>query len=296
MAWFALVALPGTSASQGAPPPDGHPAAGSVPAELRAQLEKVFDAKALPTPTDLAKEIEQATELGHSIYLQDWASAVGTDIAAEKLNGVNDKVGGYLTVLEADEAGGERAFRVWFFSQEDPPRLAYSVRIPFERSAERTFETISPPRSPEPSLAVLYRARQAALAAVMPLVQPPNPVVVPAAALGEEGILVEVIAGTVRSKSAVIGKHYRVIVSEDGSRVTKVFPLSKTVMEMPVPTCPGEEKCAMVVSHIVTDAPVETHVFNSLLHHVDIYVSTARGWWRVKGTTIEFLGPLDVKK
>jgi hypothetical protein len=58
-----------------------------------------------------------------------------------------------------------------------------------------------------------------------------------------------------------------------------------------------QAKClALAVSHIVTDAPVETHVFASLLNRIDLYVTTSRGWWRVKGATVEFLGSLDDKK
>jgi hypothetical protein len=119
----------------------------------------------------------------------------------------------------------------------------------------------------------------------------------PAAVIGETGILVEVIAGTTKPNLAVIGRHYRVVVSEDGSRATKVIPLSKAVLELPTNNCPNQAKCAaLVVSHIVTDASVETHVFASLLNRIDLYVTTSRGWWRVKGTTVEFLGILEAKK
>lgn len=119
----------------------------------------------------------------------------------------------------------------------------------------------------------------------------------PAEAIGESGILVEVIAGTTRPNTAVVGRHYRVVVSDDGTRVTKVFPLSKSILELPTNNCPDPTKCtALVVSHLVTDAPVETHVLVSLLNQVDLYVTTSRGWWRVSGAKVEFLGTMDDKK
>ena len=109
--------------------------------------------------------------------------------------------------------------------------------------------------------------------------------------------LVEVIAGTTKPNTAVIGRHYRVVVSEDGARVKKVVPLSKDALEMPTNNCPNQAKCpALVMNQIVTDTPVETHVLVSLQHKVDLFVLTSRGWWRVKGAKIDFLGSLDDKK
>ena len=44
---------------------------------------------------------------------------------------------------------------------------------------------------------------------------------------------------------------------------------------------------ATVVSHVVTDYPLETHVFVSLLHkNAPIYVATRRGTWLVIGDKI----------
>ena len=44
------------------------------------------------------------------------------------------------------------------------------------------------------------------------------------------------------------------------------------------------------VTHNITDAPLETHVFASLLHRVPVLVLTRRGTWRVDGARIAFLG------
>jgi hypothetical protein len=283
--------------AQGQPPSGRDAGQVPAPADINVRLERAVTAKAQPAPPDLAKEVERASAIGFEIYLNDWASAVGTDVLAEKVGDLRGKVGGYLTFREGDGTGPQAAFLVWFFTPDDPPRVAYTVRVPLEPGGRRTVETKSPPEAPTAFLATMFRARQAAIAAIAPVVQPPNPVMMPADVIGETGILVEVVAGTTKPNLAVIGRHYRVIVSEDGSRVAKVFPLSKGVIELPTNTCPGQAKCvALVVSHIVTEAPVETHVFASLLNRIDLYVVTSRGWWRVKGSTIEFLGSLDEKK
>jgi hypothetical protein len=267
-----------------------------LPADMNVQFDRAVAAKTQPTPPDLVKDVGRAIALGNEIYLNDWASAVGTDVLVEKAGDLRGKVSGYLTFREGDGSGLQPSYRVWFFTTDDPPRVAYTVRVPLEPGRDRTVETLSPPEAPSAFLATMFRARQAAVAAIAPIVQPPNPVVMPAAVLGEEGILVEVIAGTTKPNLAVLGRHCRVVVSEDGSRVTKVFPLSRGVIELPTNNCPNQAKClALAVNHIVTEAPVETHVFASLLNRIDLYVTTSRGWWRVKGATVEFLGSLDDK-
>jgi hypothetical protein len=44
-----------------------------------------------------------------------------------------------------------------------------------------------------------------------------------------------------------------------------------------------------VITHIISETPIETHVFVSLLHKVPVYVGTARGVWRVEGDRIAFI-------
>jgi len=112
-----------------------------------------------------------------------------------------------------------------------------------------------------------------------------NPVVLPAGVIGEEGVLVELLAGTEKADTVVLGKHYRVIVTSDGRRVKRIMPLSRGILELAKDT----SAVALTVSHIVTDYPLETHVFSSMLNHVPIYVGTERGVWLVKGDSISLL-------
>ena len=95
-------------------------------------------------------------------------------------------------------------------------------------------------------------------------------------------MLVELLAGTTKPDTVVLGKHYRVIVSPDGRRVEQIIPLSKGILEF----TKGAGAVALTVSHIVTDYPLETHVFASMLNHVPIYVGTERGVWLVNGDSI----------
>ena len=95
-------------------------------------------------------------------------------------------------------------------------------------------------------------------------------------------MLVELLAGTDKSNTVVIGKHYRVIVSEDGRQVLQITPLSKGIVEL----SKDKDTVALYVTHIVTDYPLESHVFASMVNHVNIYVQTQRGLWLVKGDSI----------
>jgi hypothetical protein len=56
-----------------------------------------------------------------------------------------------------------------------------------------------------------------------------------------------------------------------------------------LPLREGDE-AAMTITHLVTDYPLETHVFTSLLLHLPVYVATSRRMWRVNGDQIAFLG------
>ena len=67
-------------------------------------------------------------------------------------------------------------------------------------------------------------------------------------------------------------------------------PLSNGALEIPTRDDSGKPVAALMVSHVVTDFPLETHVFASLLHHKTIYVATRRGVWRIDGERVSFLG------
>ena len=118
--------------------------------------------------------------------------------------------------------------------------------------------------------------------------QPINPVVLPGQAIGDEGVLVYLLAGTTRPRVHVLGKHYRALVSADGRSVTRFEPLPKAVIEMELE--PGDTPLQIDVSHILHDYPLETHVFASLLYRLPVTVLTARGLWIVDGRRIFFLG------
>ena len=253
--------------------------------------------KALSIPPDLAPQIQQSIDLGRELYFQDSASAAATDALLEKLGSLEDKgLAGYLTLREGDDDGKPLpSWLVVFVTRDRDPRIAYRIHVPMKRGEKPRIEVLSPPVQPNPEVLKLFRARQTALSAAQPFAQPINPVVLPASAIGQEGVLVELLAGTTKSDTVVLGKHYRVIVSADGRRVEQIIPLSKGILEF----TKGAGTVALTVSHIVTDYPLETHVFASMLNHVPIYVGTDRGVWLVNGDSITLVSsevPLAPKR
>ncbi len=245
------------------------------------------DKSPLPIPSDLAPDVQLSINLGRALYWQDQASGMGTDALAAKLESLNGKgLIGYITVQQADESGRPvPSWQVLFFVDAADPKIAYRIRVPMAQHQKAEVEALAKLERPSPAFLNLFRARQTAIKAAQPFTQPINPAIFPAEIIGRQGILVELIAGTTKPDTVVIGRHYRVIVSPDGGHATSVLPLSNTALELPK----GSGTEALVVTQLVTDYPLETHVFESMLNRVPLYVWTERGVWLVNGDSITLL-------
>jgi hypothetical protein len=246
-----------------------------------------------PIPADLRAAVERSQTVGHALFLFDRAAAIGTDVLFSKIRTPERSLAGYLTLPVDDGAGGlDAAFSVLFFTTGPEPQIAFRVHVP-AFPAPPSLEELEPPATMDENLRAYARARESALAVPRDTHQPMNPVVLPGRALGEQGIVVYLIAGTNRPDIAVFGKHYRVLVSDDGGTVRRVDALTKSVLELPLAdpqASPGSRTVALSMSHLVTPHPLETHVFGSLLYEVPVYVATERGIWNVDGDRIQFVG------
>ena len=251
----------------------------------------------LPTPPELGSKIERSIKIGHSIYFQDAVAARGTDVLVENIGPQGPKwsrLGGYLTIRESTvDKKPTDAWVVLFYTRDREPRMAYQIRIWPGRKDPPQFETFEPAAELSADLSRMIRARAAAVATLKNPVQPINPVVLPGDAIGERGFLVYLLAGTKRPDVAVLGRHYRILVDEDGRTVRKVEPLSNAVIEIPqVPHDKNEQAVGLTVSHVVTDWPLETHVFASMLYKVPLFVVTRRGTWLVTRDRIALVSNL----
>lgn len=102
------------------------------------------------------------------------------------------------------------------------------------------------------------------------------------------GWLVYWLAATAQAGVIPVGGHYRFTVSADGTTVERADRLSLSCLAIDRRSVPaGAETAAVFVTHLVSDTPVETHVFLSLLHDVPFAVGTAPDTiWFVDGGKI----------
>jgi hypothetical protein len=287
-----VLAVLGLGCGTAAPPPTAPSAAGpekpagpAGPGEPSAS-EAIHGPKPPPVSPEAQAQLDRALSVGRAIYLQDVMSAWGTDVLREHVPGM-DGVGGYLTLQEGNDDGTLKGtWLVQFFSREPTPRVLYRIRLWKDRSQQPAFEKVNPPTPLTASEQVIVSARQAAIRAIPPPRQPINPVVLPAQILGrgQKGAVVYLLAGTNRPGIFVLGQHHRVLVGEDG-QVQKVEPLSKSSIEIPSPP-PGTTPAGLVLSHIISDYPLETHVFAALLYRQELYIVTRTGRWHVTGKKI----------
>jgi len=264
------------------PPPPPPPAAPAPAGEPSSALSP-----------ELKEHLRDSEAIGVALYQTDKVSAIGTDVLLEHVSGAERKgVGGYLAMREGTEAGEPlESWLVQFFSRDDEPRIRYRVRL--ARGKKPEFEAVNPPAAASASETALIKARRTALAHLAQ-VDPPrqiiNTVILPGEVLREKGILVYLLAGTKRPGVAVMGKHHRVLVSSDGATVLRFEPLTKSIMEVEFGNLkPSQKPAAIVVSHIVTEWPLETHVFTSLLHKQPVYVACSEHLWKVDGDRITLL-------
>ncbi len=244
----------------------------------------------LPIPPEMAIHVRQSEAIGRQLYVLDKASALGTDALLAKVPNFQERgvTGGYLTLQDGDEHGKSLpSFTVRFFTHDEPPLIAYEVHVKFEGEPE--LRALEPPAEVKPGLLGLIRARQAAIAALPQVRQPLNPVIIPGDALGEKGVLVYLLAGTNAPHMVVFGQHFRALVPWGANTPTYLKPLSNSVLEVPLRDPEGHTPVALVVSHLVTDWPLETHVFTSLLWHKMIFVKTKTALWRVDGDKIALM-------
>lgn len=100
-----------------------------------------------------------------------------------------------------------------------------------------------------------------------------------------KGFLVYALASTNNPDEIIVGGHYRVTVSADGTKAEQVDALSRSflVLHKQGGDVPKDAKVVgYSMSHVVSDTPVETHVFVSLLHKAPFYVATSeKDVWRV---------------
>lgn len=220
-------------------------------------------------------------ELGKALYAKDRAAWLATDRLMEDGQSPEGLWGWVTVPAEGD-------WRVFFVQQEgDDYCSRFSVLVdekgagPLDRA-----ETCEPLSSEQRAM---FLARQTAISALrMPCSNAYNTVVLPHEG-GEAAWAVYLLAATQEARKIVVGGHVRVLVGERGLKIVDYHPLSNTCLTLELPAPSEAEVEAVAVSHVLDDHPIETHVFVSLLHRLELYVMTESALWSVDEGRITLL-------
>jgi hypothetical protein len=242
-------------------------------------------------PSDLAVQVHQAEQLGRAIFEQDLAASRASDALLEALNGEPDaRIRGFITRRD-----GAR-WRVQFFGGEssDPSERPTDVLWQADLGAFGAGVSLDRLATPQPLDAEGQRMARARITATSQHFEPCSSrydaVILPASMIGKDGFLVYLLATNAARGEWMVGGHQRYLISEDGSAVVGHQSLSRSCLSVPASRKPEGSSSGAWVTHVVSDAPAETHVFLSLLHQSPLFVGTRRGVWRVAGEKISFEG------
>lgn len=250
---------------------------GNIP--VKPVASEFADIPVKPTPSEFTELVQRAELLGRAIYRKDILAAKATD--ALMARGVNARVGGWVTLPDGDK------WVVYFFdkSQRVPAILKEVI---FPDSSAMSPEVRDPGSRPalENEAVAMFKARERARKARFGTCSRNyNSVVLPAELAGEKGWYVYLLAATKKQGVAVMGGHVRVHVSADGEEILNVKEFTRSCINMQI----EKNVVALMVTHIVDNHPVETHVFMSLLYGMPFSVATSTHMWVVQKGSIGLL-------
>lgn len=245
---------------------------------------------ALPVPFDLQEAVERATILGTNLFLLDAATARARQALAREVGPIEaGRVGHYLALMGDDGSGRlDGSVQVLFFTEDQVPTLIYRVLVRADAARTAVVTAQDPPGVVHEPLMTLLSARQLALGAVPRTQQALSTVLMPQRS-GQ--IVVYLLAATEEPNVAVLGRHYRVEVAEDGAAVDRVTALADAELELPTRDREGHRLAALAITQGGLEHPTETHVFASRVANLPIYITTDRGRWKVQPAGIDYLGP-----
>ncbi|MFC0632783.1 hypothetical protein [Brevundimonas balnearis] len=230
---------------------------------------------------------ERVSTLGRRIYLHDRAAWLATEALRETLTADEiDQVEGWIVTEAAD------GLRVRFAREADGVLVpGWDVPVGDSAGPVSAVETGSLFSATE---LAQFAARQTAAREIGALrcSREMNSVVFEDPDGG--GWLVWLLAASTERGVIPVGGHYRFRVSADGSTLLRRDQLSNGCLNMRDDRRgPNGQRAGLVVTHIVSDGPVETHVFLSLLNRTPVYVAADDKLIAVEGDRIRFVQTLE---
>ena len=222
------------------------------------------------TPSTLSR----VERVGQAIFEEDRAASLATDRLLESTGRPPDGLRGWVTVPSDD---GRRVIFVQGQGDAYCSMLSVLVNAGGAGALRRsdTCEALTADQR------AMFLARQTALAAPHARCSETYNTVVLPPEEKEGPWVVYLLAATKEAGKVVVGGHARVLVDHRGLKVVDYQQLSKTCLTLDLPSPAAGKPVALVVSHVLDDHPIETHVFLSLLHGLNLYVMTESAMWSV---------------
>ena len=203
------------------------------------------------------------------------ASTADEILAAENRNTEQDGIVGWIF----DATPGQTRVR---FVREPGGRLEAAYDVVFTKAGAPKFLTPTK-RELSPREVTQFRARKLAAESIE---KPCSPIYNTLAVKdpGSDRWLVWVLATAVEPGAVAIGGHTRFTISADGRTVVSRDQLSLgCIVITPAPPSAGTPTQAAFVTHLMSDTPIETHVFVSLLYDLPLLVGVPdQSVWRVE--------------
>jgi len=242
-------------------------------------------------------DLEMLSRLGREIYQHDQLAWVATDKVFAQVSEATIRADGGCGWV-VDTSGAEPLVR--FVRRSGPgasEEAAYDVLFP---KGDKPVVAVPKDRTLTPHQ---VRVRAALASALAPFAKGEYPLC--KVARGgynfvvlddpvEDGFLVYLLRPKDTMDSVPVGGHYRVSVSADGKTVKQVDRLSASCLTLNkgAAKTPTDGKIvALSMNHVVSNTPVETHVFVSLQDKLPLFVVTPDGrMWDVENGKITAAG------
>jgi hypothetical protein len=233
------------------------------------------------------RNFDQATieKLGVAIFDQDTRAATATDLLfAKKIDPAKERLRGWIV------EGDAKKMLVRFIREKDGTFEAF-YDVSFDGKRKPTIAEPEDRNLSDEQLAQ-FRARSLASKNISrPASRSYNIVILPDPE--GSGFLVYALAATTEANAVMVGGHYRFTISRDGERLERSDELFKSFMVLntkPKDLPPGAKLEALTMNTLVSNMPLETHVYLSLLHRMAFYVGTPDGHvWKVDGGKMEIV-------
>lgn len=234
-----------------------------------------------PAPIPITEwPLAKISAMGQEIYRQDVAAWVATDALMARFDGTPPaSLRGWIVVPDGEHQ------RVRFVSIDgETVRPGWDVVVRDGRAG--AVEVVENGALSAEELA-RFRARQTAAANIGRLRCGRNMNSVVADDPDSDGWLVWLLTSTTNANIVPVGGHYRFTISADGMTVVSRDQLSNSCLAMEKPTpSDGDQLAGLGVNQIVSQTPVETHVFLSLQNRLPIYVAAGDKVFEVDGAAI----------